>query len=251
MASPIPRPTTAVMMGRPIATRLPSTRLRITIAATMPTSSLCSVPSVDSVVPIEPAAAVLIPILRAGSVASITRSAMAVVSSPEPTLSSTGANAVCSSLDSRPAVFPELLTGLVTLNTCCCLRMAFTDAVTACLFALSVSLPCCTSKTIWLTPFCCGGNRFVSRSFTCWLPVPGRVRSLLVCAPNVESAVATPTATSAQMPITIRAWRALNRPSRCSSFATGPSCPPACPRWSPAWPGDSSRGRPQPDGWVP
>jgi hypothetical protein len=156
-ASPIPSPTTAVTMGRPIATRLPSTRLRISIAVTIPTSSLCSVPSADRVDPIEPPAAVSIPALRAGSAASITRPAMASVRSPEPMFSSTGANAVCSSFDNSPAVFPSLLTGLVTLNTCCCLRMALTDAVTACLFALSVSLPCCTSKTIWLTPFCCGG----------------------------------------------------------------------------------------------
>ena len=41
----------------PIATRLPSTRLRMIIATTMPTISLVSDSSVDSVVPMLPAAA--------------------------------------------------------------------------------------------------------------------------------------------------------------------------------------------------
>ena len=54
-----PSPTTAVMIGIPIATRLPSTRLRMIIATRMPTTSLVSESSVDRVVPMDPAAATL------------------------------------------------------------------------------------------------------------------------------------------------------------------------------------------------
>ncbi len=103
------------MIGRPIATRLPSTKLRMIIAAMMPTISLVSDGSSESVVPIEPAAAVVMPALVAGAVASMTFCASSVVRSPDETSISTGANAVCLSFDSRPAVCPELLSGLVTL----------------------------------------------------------------------------------------------------------------------------------------
>ena len=61
------RATTAVMIGIPIATRLPSTRLRITIAAAMPTTSLLSVGSLDSVLPSDPPASTSMPASRAGS----------------------------------------------------------------------------------------------------------------------------------------------------------------------------------------
>ena len=44
--SATPSPTTAVMIGMPIATRLPSTRLRMIIATRMPTTSLISDSSV-------------------------------------------------------------------------------------------------------------------------------------------------------------------------------------------------------------
>ena len=108
-------PATAVMIGSPIATRLPSTKLKMIIAAMMPTISLVSDGSSESVVPIDPAAAVVMPAFVAGSVASMTFWASSVVRSPEETSMRTGANAVCLSFDSRPAVWPELLSGLVTL----------------------------------------------------------------------------------------------------------------------------------------
>ena len=87
----------------------------MTIAATMPTTSLVSVPSVESVEPIDPPAATGDPGALGGSVASRTRCASASVRSPDPMSSSTGAKAVCWSFASRPAVWPELLVGLVTL----------------------------------------------------------------------------------------------------------------------------------------
>jgi hypothetical protein len=218
----------------------------MSIAARMPTSSLCSVPSADSSLPIDPAAAVVMPALCAGCVASSTRPAIAGVSAPDPMSRSTGANAVCSSLASSPAVFPDLLSGLVTLNTCGWWRIAFTEAVTASLFASSVSFPVLTSKTIGFTPFCCGGKRSVSRFLTLWLPVPGRERSLLVWAPIAETAAPTPTATSAQRPITTSAWRALNAPSLCSNRATRPSRPPGPPKLDSARPGDPPESRRRP-----
>ncbi len=85
------------------------------IAAMMPTISLISESSVDRVLPIEPAAAVVIPTSWAGPVASRTSCAISVVRSPELMSRSTGANAVCPSSESRPAVWPALLSGLVTL----------------------------------------------------------------------------------------------------------------------------------------
>ena len=99
----------------PIAIRLPSTRLRMSIATRMPTTSLISDSSVDSVVPMLPAAATLMSAFCAGLAASKTSCAISSVSSLDPTSNSTGANAVCLSFESSPAVWPELLSGLVTL----------------------------------------------------------------------------------------------------------------------------------------
>ena len=82
----------------------------------MPTSSLLSVGWSDSSLPIDPAASTLMPAARAGSVGVEDRlRAISSSSSPDPTSSSTGANAVCLSFDSSPAVWPALLSGLVTL----------------------------------------------------------------------------------------------------------------------------------------
>ena len=61
---PTTRPTTAVMMGIPIATIVPNAKVRMIIAATMPTSSLLSVSGFDSSDPIEPPAATSIPVPR-------------------------------------------------------------------------------------------------------------------------------------------------------------------------------------------
>ena len=77
--------------------------------------SLVSDASVDSVEPMLPAAATFIPAFCAGAAASMTFWAISSVRSLEATSISTGANAVCLSFDSRPAVWPLLLSGLVTL----------------------------------------------------------------------------------------------------------------------------------------
>ena len=108
-------PTTAVMIGMPIAIRLPSTRVRMNIAQRMPTTSLLSVAWSDSSVPIAPAASTWMPADDAGSVASKTLLAISSSSSDDPTSSSTGANAVCLSSESSPAVSPASLRGEVTL----------------------------------------------------------------------------------------------------------------------------------------
>ncbi len=115
LASANASPTTAVMIGIPIAIRLPSTRVRMNIAQRMPTTSLLSVAWSDSSVPIDPAASTWMPADDAGSVASKTLLAIASSRSADPTSSSTGANAVFLSSESSPAVWPELLSGLVTL----------------------------------------------------------------------------------------------------------------------------------------
>ena len=114
-ASAAPSPSTAVRIGIPIDTRLPSTRLRISIATRMPMISLVSDASVDRVEPMLPAAATCTPAFWAGSVASMTFCAISVVRSLEATSISTGAKAVCLSWDSSPAVWPLLLSGFVTL----------------------------------------------------------------------------------------------------------------------------------------
>ena len=74
------------------------------IAIRMPTTSLISESSVDRVEPMDPAAAVVIPASCAGFVASRTSPAISSVRSPEPMSIRTGANAVCLSFASRPAV---------------------------------------------------------------------------------------------------------------------------------------------------
>ena len=99
----------------PIVTRLPSTRLRMSMATRMPMTSLVSDSSVDSVVPMLPAAWTSMPACSAGSAASTTFCAISSVRSLEATSMRTGANAVCLSLESSPAVWPLLLSGLVTL----------------------------------------------------------------------------------------------------------------------------------------
>ncbi len=81
----------------------------------MPTISLVSDSSVESVVPMLPAACTSMPAFVAGSAASTTWSAISSVRSLDATSISTGANAVCLSLESSPAVWPALLSGLVTL----------------------------------------------------------------------------------------------------------------------------------------
>ncbi len=104
VASAIPRPTTAEMIGIPIATRLPRTSVRMNIAARMPTSSLLSVGCSESSLPMDDGgrdldAGVL---RRLGGVEDRLRRLLS--RSPDPTSSSTGANAVCLSFDNRPAV---------------------------------------------------------------------------------------------------------------------------------------------------
>src|SRR6478609_5734900 len=162
------------MIGIPIATRLPSTRVRMIIAATMPTTSLISESSVDRVEPTEPPAATVMPALVAGAVASTTCWASSGVRSPDPMSRSTGAKAVWPSSASSPAVRPSLLTGSVTLATWGTAAIALTDPETACFASSSVSLPVDTSKTIGLTPFCGGGQRSSTRSLVASLSVPAR-----------------------------------------------------------------------------
>ena len=57
----MPSPTAAVTIGSPIATRLPSTSDRMSIAQRMPTSSLLSVGSDESSDPMDPAASTSMP----------------------------------------------------------------------------------------------------------------------------------------------------------------------------------------------
>src|SRR6478735_10594906 len=105
-------------------------------------------------------------------------------------------------------------------------------SVSARWFAVSVSAPVDTWKTIGFAPFCCGGKRSSRRSLASWLPVPGSARSLLVWAPNVATATPTPVPTRTQIAMTTRPCRAHQAPSARSSPDTAPSFNPrACPGW--------------------
>ena len=92
-------PRIAVAIGMPIATTVPKVKVRISIAARMPITSLVEVSFGESTVPIEPPPSTSMPAFLPGSAASITRCAWASVSSLEPILSSTEMNAVCLSFE--------------------------------------------------------------------------------------------------------------------------------------------------------
>jgi hypothetical protein len=174
------RPTTAVMMGMPIATRLPKVSARISMAASRPMTSLLSVGDLDRTPPRLPPTLTPTPALRAGSVVSRMRLAISSVTSPLGMSSRTGVKAVVASLLTSPEA--ALANGSGAEATCGALASALYEDSTACLLAASVILPLVTWKTIGLLPFCCGGKRLASRSVACWLSVPGRLRSLLVSA---------------------------------------------------------------------
>jgi hypothetical protein len=97
-ARPTTSPTMAEMIGMPMATIEPNARVRMIIAATIPTSSLLSVSGVESSEPIEPPAATWIPRGSAGfSAASSTAWASSSSRSALEMSRSTGMNAVVSS----------------------------------------------------------------------------------------------------------------------------------------------------------
>ena len=113
----IASPNAAVRIGNPIAIRLPKTRARITIAATLPSTSLSCVSGADRTLPICPPTATRIPAARAGWVASSTSVARFSVMKPLPTLRSTGMIPVRPSSEMIPAASAFFPTGFCTLST--------------------------------------------------------------------------------------------------------------------------------------
>ena len=99
-------------IGVPIAIRLPKTSARITIAETLPMSSLSPVSGDESTEPIDPPTATSMPALVAGCVASRMAWASRSVMKPESTLSSTGMKAIRSSSDNKPTVLPSFAEGV-------------------------------------------------------------------------------------------------------------------------------------------
>jgi hypothetical protein len=100
--SAVARPSTAVMMGMPIATRLPKVRARISMAASSPMTSLLSVGDLDRTPPRLPPTVTSTPAFRAGAVVARIESASSSVRSPLGMSSRTGVKAVFASLLTSP-----------------------------------------------------------------------------------------------------------------------------------------------------
>ena len=113
---PTARPTTAEMIGMPMATIDPNARVRMIIATMIPMSSLLSVAGVDSSEPIEPPAATSMPSGSAGfSAASRTACASSSSRSALEMSRSTGMKAVFSSSETVPVGWsPKGLGALTT-----------------------------------------------------------------------------------------------------------------------------------------
>ena len=210
---PTARPTTAEMIGMPMATIDPNASVRMIIATTIPTSSLLSVAGVDSSEPIEPPAATSMPSGSAGfSAASRTACASSSSRSALDTSRSTGMKAVFSSSETVPVAWSPK--GLGALTTSGRPWIAFAAWLIAFSLSLAVSLPESTWKTIGFWPFCWGGKRSASRSVAFWLPVPGRSTLLLVSAPTREMATTNTTRMTTHASSTHSRWAAIQRPSR-------------------------------------
>jgi hypothetical protein len=222
--SAVARPSTAVTMGMPIATRLPKVRARISMAAIRPTTSLLSVGDLDRTPPRLPPTLTSTPARRAGAVVSRMAPASSSVTSPLGMSSSTGVNAVVASLLTSPEA--ALANGSGAEATCGALASALYEDSTACLLAVSVILPLVTWKTTGLLPFCWGGKRLASRSVARWLSVPGRLRSLLVSAPTPQTSSRTTTTRPIQTATTTAARLAQRRPSRYRTPAMRTPFPP-------------------------
>ena len=212
--SPTTSPTTAVTIGMPIATMVPNARLRMIMASTIPTSSLLSVAGFDRSDPtVPPAAMSVMPAARRGRDAMSRISwAFSSVRSALPMSSRTGMKAVLPSLESCPV--PCWLKGLGALTTSCVLARAAADLLTASLYVASLSLPDGARKTIGFLPFCWGGNFSARTSVAAWLSVPGRLRSLVVFAPNRPTRPINAMAISAHATITRSRWPATHLPTR-------------------------------------
>ena len=100
--SAVARPSTAVMMGMPIATRLPKVSARISMAASRPMTSLLSVGDLDKTPPRLPPTLTSTPAFWAGAVVARMESASSSVTSPLGMSSRTGVNAVFASLLTSP-----------------------------------------------------------------------------------------------------------------------------------------------------
>ena len=210
---PTTSPITAVMMGMPIATIVPNAKLRMIIAAMMPTSSLLSVFGFDSFAPIEPPAATSIPVpFAARSAVSRTLRASRSVRSAELVPSSTGMNAVALSFESPAA--PCWLKGLGALTTSGSFARSLAALEMADFCAPASRVPEWTWNTIGLLPFCWGGKRSASTSVARWLSVPGSSRLFEVFEPSVCSAVTMKATSSSHANSTTHLWWAMKKPAR-------------------------------------
>ncbi len=121
--------------------------------AARPMASLRRDFSSDNRTPSTPPASTCTPASRAGCAAARTRAAIARVTAPPSTLSSTCASPVRSSLLSRIPRPPGVY-GPTTLSTCGAARILRTDSSTARLTTGSSSVPRATWNTTGLWPFC-------------------------------------------------------------------------------------------------
>ncbi len=98
--SAVVRPRMAVPIGIPMAMNVPNVKVRISIAARIPMTSLVDVSLGERTLPIEPPPTTSMPAFLPGSAAFMTRCAWSVVSVFEPIFRSTEMNAVFLSLES-------------------------------------------------------------------------------------------------------------------------------------------------------
>jgi hypothetical protein len=141
----------AVPMGMPIATTVPNVKVRISIAARMPMTSLVDVSLGERTLPIAAPPTTSMPAFRPGSAASSTRCASASFRSLELMSSSTEMNAVFPSLES--CALPPWSNGLSALSTNGIFLIAAYESVIAVLLAASVTLPLEAWKMIGFEPF--------------------------------------------------------------------------------------------------
>ena len=97
--------------------------------------------------------------------------------------------------------------------------MALTDAVMAFLLAVELTVPVFTLNTIGLVPFSVGGKSAASTLVASWLCVPGRLVSLVVCAPTSDTTAVRPTTMTSHRMSPLMGWCATQRAMRCRSEA--------------------------------
>ena len=209
-------------MGMPIATIVPKAKLRMIIAAMMPTSSLLSVSGFDSSDPIEPPGRDLhagAPHRVLGDVEDLLRLRRGQV----------GGADVQQHRDERGGALsfaicaaPFWLKGLGALTTSGCFCEVLGRGVDGRLRGPRVDRPGRRrGRRRALAVLLRRELGLASRSVARWLSVPGRVRSLVVSAPTRQTSRTIPTMTAIHASSTGRGWRATPSPMRWRNAAIG------------------------------